>query len=365
MSVFQFFLESLDQGVAQFLGRHLCPYLRLVISWVIVAPFVVVFFVDFSGAVLLRNRSPSAYHLRQMRGVLPSSGVYAKNDLTIPVLYGKPIEIFKGEERMYQTEIAVNIRDIQRQRGYLQGIITGSKRGLDTRVSLKQALAAQGFTGGTRGATEWNLWVQSEKEQLAQVMERYGFEWEHLGTHEQNLSVIEFKKQERSKELAVVEEKLADKSAEFNTLSQRMNNLEKGSYDYDDLGWNLANDPKYQLPEPQGFTTVKSYKTKIVEPLIKRLKSLISNLLVRYFKVQDNYIRVKEENGKLYRENQNLIDSTDRLREENYALREQNKDYTLLRKVFGSQQIDNLIERAKEAQQAQKRQRQKNRGWER
>ena len=44
---------------------------------------------------------------------------------------------------------------------------TGSKRGLDTRVSLKQALAAQGFTGGTRGATEWSQWVQSEKEQLA------------------------------------------------------------------------------------------------------------------------------------------------------------------------------------------------------
>lgn len=110
--------------------------------------------------------------------------------------------------------------------------------------------------------------------------------------------------------LAAVEEKLADKSAEFNTLAQRMNNLEKGSHDYDDLEWKLANDPKYQLPEPQGLTTVKSYKTKIVEPLIKRLKSLISNLLVRYFKVQDNYIRVKEENGKLFREKQNLIDST-------------------------------------------------------
>ena len=48
---------------------------------------------------------------------------------------------------------------------------TGSKRGLDTRVSLKQALAAQGFKGGSRGATEWNQWVQSEKEQLARVME--------------------------------------------------------------------------------------------------------------------------------------------------------------------------------------------------
>ena len=53
---------------------------------------------------------------------------------------------------------------------------TGSKRGLDTRVSLKQALAAQGFKGGTRGATEWAQWVQSEKEQLAAVMELGGMD---------------------------------------------------------------------------------------------------------------------------------------------------------------------------------------------
>jgi hypothetical protein len=51
---------------------------------------------------------------------------------------------------------------------------TGSKRGLDTRVSLKQALAAQGFQGGTRGDTEWSQWVRSEKEQLSLVMERHG-----------------------------------------------------------------------------------------------------------------------------------------------------------------------------------------------
>jgi len=40
---------------------------------------------------------------------------------------------------------------------------TGSKRGLETRVSLKQALAALGFKGGTRSDTEWNQWVASEK----------------------------------------------------------------------------------------------------------------------------------------------------------------------------------------------------------
>ena len=82
---------------------------------------------------------------------------------------------------------------------------TGSKRGLDTRVSLKQALAAQGFRGGTRGATEWNQWVLSEKKELAIAMFRHGFEWEQKGTHEEHLSVIDYKKQERTKELAAVE----------------------------------------------------------------------------------------------------------------------------------------------------------------
>jgi len=82
---------------------------------------------------------------------------------------------------------------------------TGSKRGLDTRVSLKQALAAQGFRGGTRGATEWNQWVLSEKKELAIAMFRYGFEWEQKGTHEEHLSVIDYKKQERTKELVAVQ----------------------------------------------------------------------------------------------------------------------------------------------------------------
>ena len=80
--------------------------------------------------------------------------------------------------------------------------ITESKRGLDIRVSLKSALAAEGFTGGTRGATELNQWIASEKQELATVMERYGVEWLQKGTHEKHLSVLEFEKKERAKEVA-------------------------------------------------------------------------------------------------------------------------------------------------------------------
>ena len=85
---------------------------------------------------------------------------------------------------------------------------TGSKRGLDTRVSLKQALVAQGFKGGSRGDTEWSQWVQYEKEQLACVMERYGIEWEQKGTHEKHLSVLDYKKQERAAEIQQLESKI-------------------------------------------------------------------------------------------------------------------------------------------------------------
>lgn len=55
---------------------------------------------------------------------------------------------------------------------------TNSKRGLETRVSLRKALEAQGFIGGSRSDTEWNQWVASEKEVLSQIMLEHGIEWD-------------------------------------------------------------------------------------------------------------------------------------------------------------------------------------------
>mgnify|MGYP000158315354 FL=1 len=86
---------------------------------------------------------------------------------------------------------------------------TGSKRGLDTRVSLKQALAEQGFAGGARGDTEWSQWVRSEKEQLSQVMERHDIQWEQLGTHDEHLSVMNYKKEQRTKEVKALEKSIS------------------------------------------------------------------------------------------------------------------------------------------------------------
>lgn len=148
---------------------------------------------------------------------------------------------------------------------------TGSKRGLDTRISLKQALAAQGFKGGTRGDTEWNQWVSAEKSALAFVMEQHGIEWEHKGTHEKHLSVLDYKKQEREKEITVLDNKLAEKQDEFRVMIDRIENFDNGERALQNLDESIMKEPEYQLTEPPAMMSARTYKAKFVEPLITRL----------------------------------------------------------------------------------------------
>ena len=232
---------------------------------------------------------------------------------------------------------------------------TGSKRGLDTRVSLKQALAAQGFKGGTRGDTEWNQWVSAEKSALAFVMERHGIEWEHKGTHEKHLSVLDYKKQEREKEIAVLDNQLAEKKDEFSVMADRIENFDNGEKALQKLDESIMNEPEYQLPEPPAMMSARSYKAKFVEPLIARFKSLISTLFARYFKALDSYHRLNITNGNLYRENEKLAKVNEKLSQENENLRAENRDYKLLRKVFGHKQMYDLLDRAKLEKQSKQR----------
>ena len=105
---------------------------------------------------------------------------------------------------------------------------TGSKRGLETRVSLKKALEALGFAGGTKSHTELNQWIESEKQALASIMARHDIEWEQKGTHEEHLSVLDYKKQERSKEVAALETQigaLQEQTATAETMLSESRNI--------------------------------------------------------------------------------------------------------------------------------------------
>ena len=118
--------------------------------------------------------------------------------------------------------------------------------------------------------------------------------------------------------------------------------------EYGELEKRIETDSEFQLLDPPALMSAKSYKQKFVDPLIKKLKDVIKEVFYRYYHALDSYHRLNNTNANLYRENERLSNINDRLTDENTTLRAENKDFKLLRKVFGSQQIDALIAQSKE-----------------
>ena len=104
---------------------------------------------------------------------------------------------------------------------------TEQKRGLSTRNSLSKALEQQGFTSEGKMNTCTKQWIEHEKEMLTGVMKSYGIEWEKLGTHEQHLDVLDYKKKMRAKEVAVLGNKVE-------CTQHRLENTERVLRDADD-----------------------------------------------------------------------------------------------------------------------------------
>ena len=105
--------------------------------------------------------------------------------------------------------------------------VSGSARGLETRTSLKGALATRGFASEGKGNTEWQQWSEAEKEEIAIIMERYGIGWHKKGTHNKHLSVLDYKKQKRAKEVAALEAVLEDVQVVLDLKEERADALDK------------------------------------------------------------------------------------------------------------------------------------------
>ena len=229
---------------------------------------------------------------------------------------------------------------------------TNSKQGLETRVSMKQALKKQGFEGSGRSQTEWAVWVQSEKECLAQIMDRHGIQWEQKGTHEPHLSVQDFKKQERAKEVVALEAEIAEKKAEFKTLIKQVDNLQDGMEELQEVEEKLEHDPMYSLPEPKAMMSAKSYKKKVVDPVVDMLKKLIRTLLVKCTKAWDAYHQISRECSRLSRKNEDLQITVKQLEKENQKLYVQNTDYRTLKNALGRRKLEQLLAEAKQRKKA-------------
>ena len=234
---------------------------------------------------------------------------------------------------------------------------TGSKRGLDTRVSLKQALAALGFNGGTRGMTEWNQWVQAEKEALAEIMERHGIEWEQKGTHEKHLSVLDFEKKQRAEEVEQLNAEIESAKTDLKAVEKQLNQTVPKLKSAEKLARDFPDDVDEILPEAGVLESAKSYREKKAKPAlekaVKRIKSLYHSLLdlraenhdlQAKFDAKDNsYALVTEHNRKLLKENVELREESRKLEKIKRAIGEDRAAEILACRNVAIKKIENNL----------------------
>lgn len=181
---------------------------------------------------------------------------------------------------------------------------TGSKRGLSTRVSLKQALADQGITGEGRSLTERDLWVQKEKEALAEIMLEHGIEWEQKGEHKEHLSVLEFKREKRKEELAELEQSI-ERVQQQQVSIQAVEQIEvkplpltsKVAVDREDYQNLVTAAQKYVVQEKQEGKLKKLLKE--AKKTISDLKAKIQSLTAELSAVKAELAQYKSVRGKL------------------------------------------------------------------
>ena len=203
---------------------------------------------------------------------------------------------------------------------------TGSKRGLETRVSLKKALEELGFAGGTKSHTELNQWIEAEKQALASIMARHDIEWEQKGTHEEHLSVLDYKKQERSKEVAALETQidalqeqtataetmLSEKQEQLDDIASILKNTEKFVRKYDD--------PERLLPEAGMLESGKAFREKKALPVLGKLLKYARSLFRENTELKAKVQKLEKENTAFKSANWNHTHETVRLKTENQEL---------------------------------------------
>lgn len=266
--------------------------------------------------------------------------------------------------------------------------VAGSKRGLDTRVSLKQALSSLGFKGGSRSETELNQWVQSEKQKLAMVMRENEIEWDQKGTHEQHLSVLDYKKKVREQEVEeltehknLLEHDLHDISEcvdeiqkekaqaekerdavikKTEVLEKRFSALNSKAGLVDSHAREYGYYPEEWLPEAGTLESAKSYRKRIF-PLVKKVANMIQALYSKY-------LDLKNKNQKLSDRNIDLENRVDRLREEISVIKKENVallnvayDMDRVVAVLGENKVKEAIEVAKHLEQVNAKQKGKKR----
>lgn len=204
---------------------------------------------------------------------------------------------------------------------------------------MKKALEQQGFKGTGRSDTEAMAWLHSEREELGATMFDHGVTWGNQGNNLDHLSVADFKKKQRMKEVAELDAEVDSLKTEVENLTQTIEKVEIMTSDEEF-------EEEFALPEPQRLESAKSYKNRI-ESVFEKLKTFVKNIFVELMKARNEISRLNNKVDYLKDKITDLTKSNESFQRDNQKLNKQLKDYRIVRKVFGNDAVDRALEQEK------------------
>ena len=189
------------------------------------------------------------------------------------------------------------------------------------------------------------------------MMERHGIEWEDKGTHDQHLSVLDYKKEQRAKEIAQLDKVKAKKQKEVAGQEQRLKELAPVVKNMERLAAEFSADPEEVLPEPGPLESAKSYREKKAKPLWGKIVKVLRSVYRAYLDLSDRFNRLQSQYNRELEGRQRLTDRLQEAQEENKALRGIVANFERVKRAFGPEEVERAVAEVKRREAAEKEQR--------
>jgi len=248
-------------------------------------------------------------------------------------------------------------------------------------------------------------------------MGQHGVQWKQLGTHNKHLSVLDFEKQERQKEVAELEQTISGSKEELSdilhqqtaaeqeteqirkereTIRQEVSELSATNHLLKEQTETLTEDKenllseneklekqqkklqqeinkmvqskevmernihaydediKWQLAEPGVLMSAKAYRDKKALPLVEKLKEIVKNLTIKCVQLTE---QGKKLTAKVDGQKTQISRLTDKVIEQSNTidrLQEKAVDLGRLEQHFGREQVQAIVERSKALERAER-----------
>ena len=169
---------------------------------------------------------------------------------------------------------------------------------------------------------------------------------------------MDYKKEQRAKEIAELEAVKAKKQGQVERQEQRLKELAPAVRNMEQLAAQFSDDPERILPEPGPLESAKSYREKKAKPLLAQIVKVLRSLYWAYVELKRKYERLQGDYGRAREGNERLSDRLQETKLENKALRGAVADFERVKRAFGPEEVERAVEDAKR-REAQEREQKK------